>query len=280
MSHFPFNLLDDNDLLDHLQGIHTNVHCSYNFRNQHFNPLIILDDKYNSDLNINYFFNKLRHMKIPDTNYTFLDSLKSLGNNNFNILNLNIRSIPANLQTFTDIVLSQTNIYSKLDVIAFTEVRLDQQLNPMNQLPGFKMFATCRNRYGGGVALHVASKYISTLSEYFSLCNNFIECLGVECKICDKFCLCVCIYRPPSGDKNIYLDALLDILTTIFDKTNTAISIPGDFNLDLIDYNNNFVYEFITLTYSFSLLPVITKRTRVTDNTASLSDHLWTTENS
>lgn len=30
--------------------------------------------------------------------------------------------------------------------------------------------------------------------------------------------------------------------------------------------------------YSFSLFPVITKPTRVTDNTASLLDHLWTTE--
>lgn len=30
--------------------------------------------------------------------------------------------------------------------------------------------------------------------------------------------------------------------------------------------------------YSFSIFPVITKPTRVTDNTASLLDHVWTTK--
>lgn len=47
---------------------------------------------------------------------------------------------------------------------------------------------------------------------------------------------------------------------------------------NMIDYYNNFVYEFITRMYSFSLLPLITKPTKVTDNTVSLSDHLQTTE--
>ena len=275
MSHLSFNALNDNDLLDLL---HNNVPSLHNFRNLHFDPLIILDEKYNSDLNVNYFFNNLRQMKIPDSNDTSLDSLNFLGSNNFNNLNLNIRSIPANLQLFTDIVLSQTNIYSKLDVLAFTEVRLDQHLVSMYQIPGYNMFTTCRNRYVGGVALYVASKYNATKSEYFSLSNNSIECLGVECKIFDKSYISVCIYRPPSGDKTTFLNTLLDTLTTVFDKTYTAVFILGDFNLDLHNYNNNFVYEFITLMYSFSLFPVITKPTRVTDNTASILDHLWTTE--
>ena len=175
-------------------------------------------------------------------------------------------------------MLSQTNIYSKLDVLAFTEERLDQHLVPMYQIPGYNMFTTCRNRYGGGVALYVASKYNATMSEYFSLSNNSIENFGIKCKIFDKSYLCVCIYRPPSGDKNTFLNTLLDILTTAFDKTYSAVFILEDFDLDLINHNNNFVYEFITLMYSFSLLPVITKSTRVTDNTASILDHLWSTE--
>ena len=226
------------------------------------------------DLDVNYLFNKLRQVEIPDTIYS-CDSLKVLDINTFNILSLNVRSIPANLQLFTDIFLSQNNIFSKIDVLGFTETRLDQQLVPMYQIPGYNMFTTCRNRYGGGVALYIASKYISSL--YYSLCNDSIECLGVECKILNKTYLCICIYRPPNGDKNIFLNVLLDFLTTIRDKF-TAVFILGDFNINLIDNINNLVREFITLMYSFSLFQVITKPTRVTDNTASLLDHLWTTE--
>ena len=90
MSHLPFNALNDDDLLD-LQCIHTNVPSSHNFRNLHFDTLIILDEKYNSNLDLNYLFNNLCQMKIPDSNHTSLDSLNFLGSNNFNILNLNIR---------------------------------------------------------------------------------------------------------------------------------------------------------------------------------------------
>lgn len=46
---------------------------------------VILHDKYYSDFNSKYFFNKSRQTEIPKTNYTFLDSLKVLGGNNFNI---------------------------------------------------------------------------------------------------------------------------------------------------------------------------------------------------
>ena len=237
-----------------------------------------MDEKYNSDLDVNYFY-KLRHIKIPDSYYTSLDSLNVLDNNSFNIFHFNIRSIPANLQLFTDIFLSQSNIYSKLDVLGFTETRVEQQLVSMYQIPGYNMFTTCRNRYGGGVALYIASKYKSTLSDDCLLCNDSIQSLGIEFKILEKnIPMYLYIYRPPSGDKNNFLNALFDILTTSTLHKYTAIFILGDLNLNLMDYNNNIVHEFITLMYSFSLFPVITKPTRVSDNSASLLDHLWTTE--
>lgn len=41
---------------------------------------------------------------------------------------------------------------------------------------------------------------------------------------------------------------------------------------------NNNVDEFVNLMFSFSLFPVITRPTRVTNTTATLMDHIWTTQ--
>lgn len=46
----------------------------------------------------------------------------------------------------------------------------------------------------------------------------------------------------------------------------------------MLSYSDNSVHDFITLMYSFSLFPLITRTTRVTDNTATLIDHIWSTQ--
>ncbi len=55
----------------------------------------------------------------------------------------------------------------------------------------------------------------------------------------------------------------------------------SDFNLDALHYNtNNNVTDYINLLFSYGLLQIITKPTRVTLNSATLIDHLITNSNS
>ena len=42
--------------------------------------------------------------------------------------------------------------------------------------------------------------------------------------------------------------------------------------------DSNYVHDFINLMYFFSLFPLITKPSRVSENTATLIDHIWTTQ--
>lgn len=116
----------------------------------------------------------------------------------------------------------------KLDILGFTETRLDHSLTHLHQISGYNMFNQCRNRYGGGVTLYVSSKYHSTGTDQFSLKNNSLECLGVEIKFLDKLSLCLCIYRPPSGNINVYLTNLMNILTLASDRKYQSIFALGD----------------------------------------------------
>lgn len=87
----------------------------------------------------------------------------------------------------------------------------------------------------------------------------------------------MCIYRPPNGNYNAFLATMSDILSSFYVKKYHGIFIMGDFNLDLLKYNETNVLEFFNLMFSFSLHPFINKPTRVTSTSASPIDHIWAT---
>lgn len=140
------------------------------------------------------------------------------------------------------------------------------------------MLYNSRNVHGGGVALFVSDKYESFLLNNFTILDTFIETVGVESIIAGRKHIFICIYRPPSGDFGKFLDAISNILTITLDKHIKRIYIFGDFNVNLLKHKEANVREFINLMFSFSLFPLITKPTRITETTASLTDHTWTSQ--
>ena len=82
------------------------------------------------------------------------------------------------------------------------------------------------------------------------------------------------LYRPPIGQ----CEQFENFLTTFFSRTkscNKDSHIAGDFNLNLLDHDTNKkVQEFLNLIYQNSLIPIISKPTRVTMKTATAIDHL------
>ena len=54
--------------------------------------------------------------------------------------------------------------------------------------------------------------------------------------------------------------------------------IMGDLNIGLLKYHSHLQTEgYLDMIYSLDLLPVITKPTRITNHTATLIDHIYTT---
>lgn len=240
------------------------------------NDIFHSDDKYNANLNVNHLYRQFNQVNFPRSQYIQLDELSLSNNNILTVLTLNIRSIPTNLQSFTDNILCNMNTQSS--IIGLTEIRLCPHLASLYQLPGFSMFTSCRNTQGGGTALYVPQSFRPTALKEFSKVDVFIECIGVEATIMNKKSLFLCIYRSPSANINMFIDALTDMFALAYEKKFHGIFVFGDFNLDLFKFNDIHVQEFCNLMYSYSLSPLTTKPTRVTDTTTTLIDHIWSSQ--
>lgn len=175
-----------------------------------------------------------------------------------------------------DIILS--NMSSGLRVLALTETRLDDNLEPVHQLPGFKMYTVNRKTWRICSLIYTDNCYSSKVHQV-SLPEPFLECLGVEMRIGDKFYLSICVYRPPSGNVTSFIEKILEILSFASKGKYKGIYMMGDFNLDVLKHiESSDVKEFINCRQSFSLFCLTTKPTRVTNTTASIIDQIWTTE--
>ena len=84
------------------------------------------------------------------------------------------------------------------------------------------------------------------------------------------------IHRPPDTDINSFVAIITDILSVIKAERNTCYLL-GDFNINLINVSNHIpTAEFLEVMYSHAFTPLITKPIRVTSNTATLIDNIFT----
>ena len=99
-----------------------------------------------------------------------------------------------------------------------------------------------------------------------------IEILNKKC----KNIILNTIYRPPNGD----IETCENYFKNLFAKNDTVnkhIVLAGDFNLNVLDFENNKKVEnFINLMFRYGMIPTINKPTRVTANTATAIDHIIT----
>ena len=73
-----------------------------------------------------------------------------------------------------------------------------------------------------------------------------------------------------------FVNDLNNVLANI-SKENKTCYIMGDFNLNLMNHDRHLMTsEFLDLMYSNSFLPLITRPTRITSNTATLIDNIFT----
>ena len=82
-------------------------------------------------------------------------------------------------------------------------------------------------------------------------------------------------YRSPDSDNKFFIDNLTPILADIH-RTNKPSYIVGDTNYNLLNIDHHQQtdsYYALLTTHMYQQL--ITKPTRITDNSATLIDHIW-----
>ena len=137
-----------------------------------------------------------------------------------------------------------------------------------------------RDRVGGGEALLVKQPLEYNVREHVSFCNECIESLFIEVHLHNQptknYVVIGVIYRPPDTDINSLVAIITDILSVIKAKRKTYY-ILVDFNINFINVSNHIpTAEFLEVMYSHAFTPLIAKPTRVTSNTATLIDNIFT----
>ena len=84
------------------------------------------------------------------------------------------------------------------------------------------------------------------------------------------------VYWPPNQNLREFMNSLDSLLASI-SKENMICYVLGDWNLDLINhYCHDTTGELLETMYSRMFFPLITRPTRITSNTATLIDNIFT----
>ena len=107
--------------------------------------------------------------------------------------------------------------------------------------------------------------------------DDIIECVTVELSVSKPMRKTVainCIYRTPGSNMDMFIESLDKIFTD--NKPKTSMVICGDFNIDLLKYEEHVgSAKCIDTMYINGLYPLIDKPTRITQQSATLIDNIF-----
>ena len=190
--------------------------------------------------------------------------------NDFSLLCWNCRSLYPKLD---EISCTINELNCNFDIITFTESWLDDASKNMAQLLDYTSYHSLRNnnKRGGGVSTYISKHISSKIITNATVNHEDIETLFVELEKNGKRIILGTVYRPPSACQLSFLNELNNILALFNTPLYNDIIICGDFNYDLLkQVNCEQTTNFLNAMQSKSFVPIITKPTRVSPNSATL----------
>ena len=166
-------------------------------------------------------------------------------------------------------------------MIALTKTWIDESKQDLCNMPKYNCINHFRKQCrGGGVSFYIRNdlKYMSRSDlEYF---DGEMESLFIEIdKNVFNLSLDVVvavIYRMPNTFMEIFNDRMSDIMN-IVQRERKSCYFLGDLNIDLLRYESHqSTAAFLDTLYSYNVFPLITKPTRVTRESVTLTDHVLT----
>ena len=276
-SPFPFNLLSNDDLLTLLFQENQNVISAGKsvFDRNATNILTNNLDELNLEFNSHDDVSQLAQSPYF-TEATFKDHLQTLDQNELFCFHVNIRSANRNfekLRLFLNVNLRTAPIIG-LSETWFTETTSSGSLTT---LPDYNIVSNNRStKSGGGVAIYVPRSIDYAIKKELKIMNDVIESLFVEITIENgKNILLGVIYKPPQSNYNDFMEVMNNILRNRSFQ-NRDCMIMGDFNINLLSNNNAGPDNFLDNLLQASLLPLISKPTRVTTHSSTLIDNIFT----
>ena len=253
--------------------------------NSVFNPFHSnRSDKYLGSVDPDSNFINLVSNVFTSCNYHYAHEFKKIYHNadcTFSTLHWNVRSLFLHYDVISKYLASLSHQFS---VLAFTETWINDSTVGMSEIPNYNSHHLYRShKIGGGTSLFIHNSLQFSVREDLNsiFINTAIEANFVEVTNCthfgDKNVIVGCIYRPPDpANMPTFID-LLSSTITLINKENKPSFLLGDFNSDLLKYENqSLISDYLNLLYSSSFYPLIFKPTRVTASSATLIDNIFT----
>ena len=251
------------------------------------NKILQTDDSPDND----FLFNNTDFSPYSEINfncsYINPEQIHNLNNSNLSVISINIQSLPAKFNELSDMLSQLNQANFNPDVLCLQETWQISDPSLFN-LPNFQniLLNTRSNARGGGVGIYVKNDLVfSVLTQHSVFLERIIETLFIEITTEDNKKLVIgSIYRPGTRNPGMtfteqfaqFSDTLSGLLSDL-GSTYDNVYIFGDFNLDILKLDENkFISEYIDTLFSHGFLQIITKPTRVSDNSATLIDHILT----
>ena len=196
----------------------------------------------------------------------------------FSLCHINMRSLKANMDDFEN-YMNMLNI--KFSIIGVTETWLNDATRDLYVWDDYELIERHRlNKIGGGIGSFVKTgvsfKYRDDLTIFGDHCESLFIEIDKSVFGSGRDLLIAVIYRPPNNDIKLFIDVLKDVLEKV-QLENKLLYLMADYKINLLNVDSHsLTVDFNDTMYSSGLVPLITRPTRVTENSATLIDNIFT----
>ena len=250
-----------------------------------------LDDSMNSPFfDINPDLNHLNAMYVSNNllscHYFIANTFKSkLQNLNvtreaLSMIHLNMRS--ASIDKIVQLEAYLSTLNHDFSMIGMTETWFNNSYkakisNFISDDPNLHTYR--KDRGGGGASLFLREGLEYKPRKDLNFLEDNIESVFVEisnsCISIDKNLIVGVVYRPPSGNRDLFNDKIKLILQRA-NTTDKQCRIMGDCNLNLLSTETDPpTAQFVNELFSHSMFPLINKPTRCTTHSATILDNIY-----
>ena len=218
------------------------------------------------------------HAKISASKYYDIEEMRNIEiphkNKSLSLFHINACSLNKN---FDDLQHLLTCTKKKIDIIAISETRITKQVSLLNNLylNNYSFEFTPTETSEGGTLLYIANHLSYKCRKDLNIYKkNELESTFIEIVNPRKSNIIVgVIYRHPSMDLTDFNCNYLNKLLENISKEQKSIFLLGDFNVNLLNYNeHNQANEFLDSLASNLFIPLILQSTRMTRHSNSLID--------
>lgn len=219
-------------------------------------------------------------LNIPECKYFTPSELncQNFKSCSFSVAHLNISSLNYHFDDLRNLL---NMLEASFDVIGISESRLKTNKPPNNNimLKDYLIVDCPTESNNGGALLYISKKldFVERTDLKMYQAKD-LESVFIEVESSgNKNCIIGCIYKHPNMPVKDFNENFLSELLKKLETENKDIILMGDFNINLLNYNKHEETNFfVDQLFSNSLLPSITKPTRVTTHSKTLIDNIFT----